>query len=518
MRAVIVALCAAVPLAAQDTQVHGPLRSLADNPTPVLAVPPFPDLLLEAPPAVGLFRSAWLPAGLARDVTTSGGVARVGMSNTSGDYRRPFDPDDVRTVRMRAAGWRPVGIGAAWGRVVAEDLTLGAMGHSSDTDPYSSSPLVLADTANPRAKRMRYALEGAMGLAAGSWLIGLAGGLAVHDLGTRESRFVRTNRSSTPAVELNLGRDLVAGMTLVLYGRWMGGSETVFLRPEPGASRAYRFSGFDDPLPLDVVPPGAYFRRAQRDAYEGGAALTGTLLGAPWVLSVGRTYRRDIHFEEVRRDPPTDDWVADGWSAVAAHQRRLPFGIVGTLQVDANRLIGDVTLAAVEGVVTRVREHVLATSLDLRWTGPDGSLQAAMRLGLDLSRRQLDDYLVRVGADVRAVAPSVVAEVAYRRAGTAVSLAGGLAGRGEYPTLPRPSAMGPVYQGFLAPRWGRDATMARTLLGALTVRQTLSARVAVFARGSVARLSPTGTPVDPLAAEAGSYSAWTVEIGVVGLP
>jgi hypothetical protein len=513
----LVWLCLAAPLAAQDTQVRGPLRPLADNPTAVLPALPFPDLLLEAAPVVGLFRSAWLPAGLARDVTAPGGVARLGMADASGAYRRPFDPDDVRAIGIRAAGWRRVGIGAAWGRVVAEDVRLGSMGHASHTQPYGSSPIVLADTTDPAAKRVRYTLEGAMGLAAGSWLIGLSGGLVVSDLGTRETQFVRTNRHSTPAVELNVGRDLFAGLTLLLYGRWMGGSETMFLRPEPSQSRAFRFSGFDDPLPLDIVPPGAYFRRTQRDAYDGGAALAGRLFGAPWVLSVGRTYRKDIHFDEVRQDPPADDWVADGWTVVAAHQRRLPFGITGTLQLDGNRLVGDVTLAAVEGVVTRVKEHVLAGSLDLRWTGPDGALQAALRLGLDLSRRQLDDYLVLIGADVRAVAPSAVMEVAYRWAGTAVSLAGGIAGRGEYPTLPRPAAMGPVYQEFIAPSWSRDATRARTLLGAVTVRQRLSARAALFARADLARLAPTGAPVPPLPAESGNYSAWRVALGVVGL-
>jgi hypothetical protein len=483
----------------------------------VLPVPPLADLLLETEPAVGLFRSAWLSAGLARDVTAGAGSARLGLTGASGDYRRPFDPNDVSTIALRAAGWQPVGKGAAWGRVVAEDIRLGSAGYASPTQPYGSSPLLLADTTNPEAKRVRYTLEGAMGLALGPWLFGLSGGLEVNDAGTRETQFVRTNRHSTPSVELSAGRDLFAGVTLLLHGRWMGGSETMFLRPEPKVSRAYRISGFDDPLPLDVVPPGADFRRTQRDGYEGGAALAGRLYGAPWVVSVGRTYRKDVHFDEVRDDPPTDDWVADGWTIVAAHQRRLPYGIVGTLQLDANRLVGDVTLAAVEGVVTRVQESIFHGSLDLRWTAPDGALRTALRLGLDLSRRQLDDYLVRVGADVRAVGSSAVAEVAYRWGGTAVSVAGGVAARGAYPTLPRPTAMGPVYQQFIAPRWARDATKATALLGAVTVRQAISARAAVFARAGLARLAPTGTPVPPLPATGGSYGEWRVEIGVVGL-
>jgi len=515
--AAVLCVSLAAPLAAQDTQIQGPLRPVADNPTSVLPAPPFPDLLLEAPPAVGLFRSAWLPAGLARDVTAGAGSMRLGVGGASGEYRRPFDPNDVRTIAFRAAGWQPVGTGAAWGRVVAEDVRLGSAGHASYSHPYGSSPLVLADTTNPEAKRVRYTLEGAMGWTLGAWLVGLSGGLEVLDVGTRETQFIRTDRFSAPAVELNVGRDLFAGITLLLHGRWMGGSETVFLRPEPKPSRAYRFSGFEDPLPLDIVPPGAYFRRVQRDGYAGGAALAGRLYGQPWMLSVGRTYRKDIHFEEVRQDPPTDDWVADGWTITAAHQRPLPYGITATLQLDANRLAGDVTLAAVEGVVTRVQETVFDGSLDLRWTGSDGAFQAALRLGLDLSRRQLQDYLVQVGADVRAAAPSMVIEVAYRWSGTAVSVAGGVAGHGPYPTIPRPAAMGPVYNQFIAPRWARDATKATTLLGAVTVRQNLSARAALFARANLARLSSSGTPVPPLPGTGGRFGEWQVEIGVVGV-
>jgi hypothetical protein len=77
--------------------------------------------------------------------------------------------------------------------------------------------------------------------------------------------------------------------------------------------------------------------------------------------------------------------------------------------------------------------------------------------------------------------------------------------------------MGPVYQEFIAPRWSRDATKATMILGAVTVRQTISAGVALFARADLASLSPSGTPVPPLPSEAGSYGRWQVEVGVVGL-
>jgi hypothetical protein len=515
MKAVLVALCVAAPLAAQDAQIRGPLRPLADNPAPVLPAPPLPALLVEAPPAVGLFRSAGLPVGLARDVTGSRGVLSLGMAHDGGSYRRPFDPDDVGGVGARAAGWQPLGgHAAAWGRVVAENTGLGAAGFASHFEPYGSSPLVLADTSSPKAQRVRATLEGATGWSAGPWLMGVAAGLDVLDVGTRDAALVRTDRGSVPAVEVAFGRDLPGGLTLVAHGRWVGGSETMFLRPQPGATRAFLFSGFDDPLPMDIASPNAFFRRAQRDAYEGGIGLAGRLLGGPWVLSAARTYRHDINFSDVSANPPSDDWTADGWTIVAEHQRPLPAGVTGTLHLGASRLVGDVTLESIQGVTARVRETLLDASLDLRWTPPRSRISTAVRLGLDMTHRELDDYLMEVGADVLVWRPSAVAEVAYPWRSTAVALAAGVAGSGPYATLPRPSAMGPVYYQFIAAAWSRDATPATTLLGALTIRQTLSPGLAIVAQGAVTDLSSRGTPVVP--SPAGHYREWSVSVGLLG--
>ena len=514
MRRALAVLGLAAPLAAQDAPVRGPLRPLADHPVPVIPAPRLPGLLVEAPPAVGLFRFAGIAAGLPSDITGSRGVLRVGAGKGSGPYRRPFDADAVTPVTLRAAGWQRVGgRGAAWGRVAIENGGRDPAGFASYTNPYGSAPLVLADTSTSRLHRVRAVLEGAMGWSVGAWTVGVAGGLDVIDDGTRASRFVRTNRASRPAVHLSVGRALFGGITAVLHGRWSGGSETVFLRPEPGESRAFFFSGFDDPLPTDIVPPGALFRRTQKDGYAAGAAVAGRLFGAPWLVSAARTYRHDIHFHEARQNPPTDDWIADGWDVTAAHQRPLPFGIVGTLELDVRRLVGDATLQGIDGVVTRVRETLLDATLDLR-AMPAPDIQAAVRLGMAVSRRQLDDFLVRIGADLVVWRPSAVAEVAYAHRGTAVAVAGGVAGAGPYATLPNPAAMGAVYQRFIAPAWSRAATRATTLVGGVTVRQRVSSRVSLLAEGSLASLSPRGTPV--LASPDGRFREWRVNVGVVG--
>jgi hypothetical protein len=237
------------------------------------------------------------------------------------------------------------------------------------------------------------------------------------------------------------------------------------------------------------------------------------MFGGPWVLSAARTYRHDIHFSEPRQDPPSDEWTADGWNLVAAHQRRLPFGITGTLELDASRLVGDVTLVSVEGAVVRVRETMFDGSLDLR-AAPGARFQTALRLGLGMSHRQLDDFLRRAGADLVVWRPSAVAEVAYTLGGTSVALAGGVAGAGPYATLPRPTAMGPVYQQFIAPTWSREATRATTLLGTVTVRQRVSSGLALLAQAGVTDLSPRGTPV--LASPDGRFREWRVSFGMVG--
>jgi hypothetical protein len=479
-----------------------------------MPAPPAPALLTEPSPAVGLFRSAGIAAGLPDEVPAPRGILRLGISNAWGPYRRPFDPNQAGGVSVRGAGWQRVSPRVAgWGRVAVEDGGGDPTGYTVYGTPYGSDPLILADTATSKLHRARATLEGALGWSAGGWRLGVAAGVAVTDDGTRDASFIRTNRMSLPAVQLSVGRTFF-GITTVLHGRWTGGSETMLLRSEPGESRAYFLTGFEEPLPLDITPapPASLFRRTQKDAYAGGVAFGGRLLGRPWVVSAARTYRKDIHFSEVVRDPPSDTWVADGWTITAAHQRGLPFGLTGTFALDASRLVGDVTLVSVDGAVTRVRETMLETSLDLR--GGPGRIQPALRLGLTMSRRQLDDFLRRAGAALTVWRPSAVAEVAYTLGGTSVSLSAGVAGAGPYATLINPTAMGPVYQRFTAPAWSRDATKATTLLGSLTVRRTVSSRVALVGQAGVTDLSPRGTPV--LASPAGRFREWRVSLGVIG--
>jgi hypothetical protein len=514
LRWIALGLAVPMPAVGQDVSIRGPLRPLADHPAPVIPAPALPALLTEPAPTIGLFQSAGIAAGLADEVATARGILRLGLSDARGAYRRPFDPDRAGVVSVRGAGWQRVSRRvAAWGRVVVEDGGRDPTGYTVYGTPYGSDPLILADTATSKLHRARAALEGALGWSGGGWRVGVAAGIGVTDDGTRDASFIRTNRMSLPAVQLSVGRTLF-GVTTVLHGRWTGGSETMLLRSEPGVSRAWFLTGFEEPLPLDITPapPAALFRRTQKDAYAGGVAFAGRLLGRPWVLSVARTYRRDIHFSEVVQDPPSDTWVADGWTITAAHQRGLPLGLTGTFALDASRLVGDVTLVSVEGVVTRVRETMLETSLDLR--GAPGRIQPALRLGLAMSRRQLDDFLRRAGAALTVWRPSAVAEVAYTLGGTSVALSGGVAGAGPYATLINPTLMGPVYQRFIAPTWSRDATKATTLLGSLTVRQTMSSRVALLGQAGITALSPRGTPV--LASPDGRYREWRVGIGVVG--
>jgi hypothetical protein len=504
----------AAPVAAQDASIRGPLRPLADHPVPVIPAPALPALLTEPAPTVGLFQAAGIAAGLSDEVATARGILRLGLSGGRGGYHRPFDPGRSDYVTVQGAGWQRVGRRvAAWGRVAVEDGGRDPTGYTVYGAPYGSDPLILADTATSKLHRARAALEGALGWAGGGWRFGVAAGIGVTDDGTRDASFVRTNRASLPAVQLSVGRTFF-GITTVLHGRWTGGSETMFLRSEPGVSRAWFLTGFEEPLPLDITPapPAALFRRTQKDAYGGGVAFAGRLLGRPWLLSVARTYRKDIHFSEVVQDPPSDTWVADGWALTAAHQRGLPLGLTGTFALDASRLVGDVTLVSVEGVVTRVRETMLETSLDLR--GAPGRIQPALRLGLAMSRRQLDDFLRRAGADLTVWRPSAVVEVAYTVGGTSVALAAGVAGAGPYATLLNPTAMGPVYQQFIAPTWSRDATRSTTLLGSLTVRQAVSSRLAVLAQAALTDLSPRGTPVT--ASPDGRFREWRVSVGVSG--
>jgi hypothetical protein len=313
-------------------------------------------------------------------------------------------------------------------------------------------------------------------------------------------------------VQASLGHRLPGGLTLVLHGRWTGGSESATFRPEPGSSRAYQFDGFDDPFPRDIASPNSYFRRNQRDAYAAGAGVTGGLVGGRWVLGWARTYRSDEHFTLLIDSPPVDTWEADGWVARAAYQRQV-LGVLLTLTLHGDRLTGDLRRADIEGVITRVRETRMVALLELRWASPVALWDVGLTVGLDRTRRQVSDFLVRVDSDLDLWTPSGALAVARTFNSTTVALAAGVAASGPYATLPNPPAMGPLYQQYIAPALSRDATRSLTAAGSVAVRHRVTELLAFQGSGWWNRTAIRGDPV--AFGPGGRYNQWEIEAAVV---
>jgi hypothetical protein len=512
VRLLLLALAVPFGLAAQVRPSGAPLDPIANFPIPVVTPPLLPRLFEPAVP-VGFFHTLGIAAGLADDITLSRGSVRTRLSHDGGEFRRPFDPDGVSQRGAEAGGWRRLSDrGAVWGRAAVEDAIFGNAGFATFMDPYGSSPLVIADTTAPRVRRARALMEGAMGWRVGGFRLGLAGGLDVREDATRDARFIRSVRHAVPAVQVSLGHRLPAGLTLVLHGRWTGGSESATFRPEPGASRAYQFDGFDEPFPRDIVPPNTYFRRNQRDAYAAGLGVTGGLLGGRWVLGWARTYRSDEHFTLLIDSPPVDTWKADGWMARAAYQRQVR-GVLSTLTLHADRLTGDVTRADIEGVITRVHETRMGALLELRWASPAPRWEVGGTVGLDRTRRQVSDFLVRVDSDLDVWHPGGGLAVARTLSSTTVALAGGVAWSGAYATLPNPPGMGPIYRQYIAPALSRDATRTSTVAASLSGRHRVTELLAFQGSATWNQTKVRGAPA-PVGPR-GRYEQWEIEVAVV---
>jgi hypothetical protein len=512
VRRLLAFLAAPVAAVAQERPPGAPLDPVANLPIPVIAAPSLPRLL-EPLYSVGLFHTLGLAAGLPDDIERSRGRVRAGWGHEGGLFRRPFDPDGATERGAEGSGWGRLSAGSAvWGRAAVQDAVFDHAGYASFMDPYGSSPLVMADTTSPRSRRSRALIEGAMGWRLGGLRLGLAGGLDVREDATRDARFIRSVRHSVPAVQASVGYALPAGLVVALYGRWMGGSETAIFRPEPGGSRAYQFDGFDDPFPRDIAPPNAYFRRNQRDGYAAGAGITGPLTGGRWVVGWARTYRTDRHFTLLVEDPPSDTWEADGWTGRAAYQRRV-LGVVSTLTLHADRLTGDVRRVDIDGVITRARDTRMGAGLELRWAPANSLWEAGLTLGLDRTRRQVSDFLVRVDSDLDFWTPSGAVGVARTVGSTTIAAAVGVAAPGAYATLPSPPAMGPVYQWFIAPGLSRDATRSLTASGSLAVRHRVTERLAFEAFGWWNRTTIRGAPAE--FGPDGRYNQWEVGAAVV---
>lgn len=492
--------------------------SIADHPRAMPAAPHLPGLLTTPAPKLGLFWTAGTAAGLAWEAGERFAELTGRGSGDDGAFRRPLDPDDVTAVQLAALAWQPLGErAAAAGRVVVDQETVGLGSFGDVTSPHGSNPLVVTDTTQPRSRRIRARLEGAFGVRLGSWGAGLAAGLEVRDHRSVGARFPRLDRTATPALAVGLAREIpVARSRIALFGRWIGGKETVTLLPEPGSSIVYQWEGYAEPAARVVSPPNVYFRRLQSDAWTVGLAAAGEALSVSWAAAAEITSRDEGHFSQRREDPPKDRWAADGYALTGAVQRHFWEGqALLTASGRYTHLEGDASRSDIAGTIFRAHESAFAGHLEARVRPSSSAWQLAAGLSLVREWRHRRDFVAEIESMIIPWTPGVAVEVARELdVATSISLGASIAVYSAVSTIPNPEPLDSVYQQFIAPELSFYATQAVPKTVGITVARRVGASTTVWLGGRYEVLDPRDKENPLPFRPSGDRTLWTATLGV----
>lgn len=459
------------------------------------------DYSLGLSPRVGMLWSGGNPAGIARDVKESRAWLELSRSQRGGEYRRPLDPDGVGDWTLAGLGWRPLGRGAAAGRISFDSRHANVATGTDQIAPHDADPFVVVDTTSPGRGSVHATLDGAGGWSLGAWSVGLSVGVDLHRDRSIDTRFSRVGRSSTSGIKVGVGREIEPlGFGIAVHGRWLGRSETHLMTTQPGPSTVYVLSGFFDRGAIDVSPPGNYFRRITTDGFAGGAAAAGRTGSVEWTAFFERGTWDAAHINNTsQEDPPTDRWESTATQLGATARLPLPWRLRLSLGAGYAALDGIASRADLEGTVFQVWDAVLRLEGALELADPASAWQAALSFRserLDLGR---EDYL----ADVRSDITSWLADVAlaagrhFGSTSAGVVLAVGLYTPGA--AIPDPATMGPVYGTYLAPEQSLYAVAALPLSGGFWVKHRFGGAVAAYLRGGGASTSSRG-PLPPIPA------------------
>lgn len=496
-----------------------PLAAIAEHPRALPRAPQLPHLLLAPAPRVGLLWTIGNPAALPSGVEARWNALELRGSGDRGDYRRPMDPEDVDAIAFAGLGWETLGrSGALAGRVVVDQEVLGRVPFTDFLEPHASSSLILADSSLPEMRRVRAQLEGAFGWRFGDVAVGVAGGLEVRDHRTQDAPFPRIARLSAQGVAAGVVWRLpVGGLDLGAHARWTPGTETVSLFPEPATGTAFLFHGYAEPTRAVVAGPGAFFRRAERDAYLWSLAAGGESAGFTWALGWTSTDRREDHFTEQSADPDEDRWDANGWVLSGAAQRALIGDrLLVTAEAWYSTLDGDAFRSDLQGSVFRATEEVWAVTGDVRYLPSVSPWAAAFRFALQHERRARRDFVALVRSEVESWSPGFAMELS-RSVGTStrVSIAYGVSFYSSTAVLPNPDLMGSGYVLLLAPELSLYAVESRPWTVALGLRQRLSPGSSLLLRGSTERASPREPPAGLPFPPSGDRTLWSVSLTLV---
>lgn len=497
-----------------------PLAPVADLTRALPRGAPLPDLLRGRWSPTRLAWAVGTPAALAFDVTGSYAELAVGLRGDAGAYRRPLDPDRVGVQQVSALGWRPLGArGGAAGRVVLDQEVDAVAGQGVVLQPYASDPHVITDATDPRMRRLRMQVEGALGWRFGEWGAGLAIGVEVRDHTTRQASQARLAKVATPGLSLGVSRRLpLVGGRLALYARRLGGSETVLVSPQVDPASVYQLDGYNEPDPIVVQQLSAYFRRIERDARLFGEAVTGTALGVRWVAFAEQTRRSDDHTSERREDAPKDTWRAGGSALGFAAESFVAGGLWARVAARRDRLHGDGRRTDLQGIYFKADESVwsLRTEAWLESSGLPVSVAAVFQIQHE--RRKREDFIVEVASDVEGWTPSVGLEVARAFGRTAISVGSSLAWYAPVASIPDPAAMDSIYRALVTGEQGTYASASRAWTAAVSLRRELRPGTAVLLRWTREALTPRPLATPVPSAPTGDRVLWSFSVAAILTP
>jgi len=497
-----------------------PLAGTADLPrqSPGFAAT-LPSLLTQPGPRVGLFWTAGNPASLPFETRDSYAQIRAGYDRNSGDYRRPLDPGTDRRAGVSAQGWKPLTArGAAIGHIVVERMRQSEGAYANAVVPYSSNPFTALDTIGDAMSGMVVRLEGGAGWTLGNLGLGLTIGYDGREVRSEEALAPRLDRVSATGATVGVAYDFFDGALRVgLFGREERTAQTVQVYAAGGGSVVYVLSGYYEPVPFEVNVGSTYFwRRFDREARAYGASVGGRVAGISWTgAALLNRVTEGQYVDRYENVPNTDDWDADGWSLVFAAQRTLgDNAFLATVPGRYTELDGEAVRADLGEVSFTARESAVHVSAELRML-PRNGWQAALSYGLAREDRVRHDLLARVGSDVKHWAPALALEVARTLpGGFAISVGGGYSQYAPWGGIPSPNRMSDPYRRWIAPEYAQYGTEATTRTGSLTVLWRQSEKLSVWARGSLASLSPKSTVGQLQFAPGGSRTHGGIELGV----
>jgi hypothetical protein len=440
-------------------------------------------------PRIGLLWSGGNPAGLAQDVTESRSWLELARADRWGAYRRPLDADGVSAWTLQGLGWRPLGSGAVAGRIEFDSRRADVATGTDALFPYDPDPFVLVDTTSPGRTSVHAALEGAAGWRFGSWHAGLSLGVAMHRDHSLDTRFSRIGRSAMPGVMLGVGREIAPlRMVIAVHGRWLGQRETHLLATTPGGSRVFILSGFYDPDPIDVSPPGAMLRRTNADGFAAGASAAGRIGRVAWSALFERAGWAARHMNTVTVDsPPADRWKSTVTRFAVLARAPVTSRIALHVGADHGALSGDARRADLEGVVFHVSDATLTLEGGVEFVDPASGWQASLGIQGERVRLHREDFLAEVTSDITSWLTEAVVTVGrqFGSVSGGVVLAAGL--YTPVAAIPDPATLGPVYGSYIAPEQSLYAVAALPVSGGIWLRNRFGRSVTGYLRAGAER-------------------------------